>query len=127
MRRMKALRGIWLVFVVVAVATACGDGESRLRSDVQSDLTLEEVYALMEEAIAGDGDAILHASVVITDIEYDTMTHHTNLDSYERLQPEDMRRNATIAAAFAFLTANREEKLPRKPPTAPAGGGRGGN
>ena len=58
-------------------------------------------------------------------IEYDTMTHHTNLDSYERLQPEDMRRNATIAAAFAFLTANREEKLPRKPPTPPAGRGTG--
>jgi hypothetical protein len=62
-------------------------------------------------------------------IEYDTMTHHTNLDSYERLQPEDMRRNATIAAAFAFLAANRDEKLPRKPPpVAGAGGrGRGGN
>ena len=60
-------------------------------------------------------------------IEYDTMTHHTNLDSYERLQPEDMRRNATIAAAFAFLTANREEKLPRKPATPLPGGGRGGN
>ncbi len=60
-------------------------------------------------------------------IEYDTMTHHTNLDSYERLQPEDMRRNATIAAAFAFLTANREEKLPRKPVTPLPGGGRGGN
>ena len=29
-----------------------------------------------------------------------------------------MRRNATIAAAFAFLAANRDEKLPRKPPTA---------
>jgi hypothetical protein len=39
-----------------------------------------------------------------------------------------MRRNATIAASFAFLAANREEKLPRKP-AAPAGGrgGRGGN
>lgn len=61
-------------------------------------------------------------------IEYDTMTHHTNLDSYERLQPEDMRRNATIAAAFAFLTANRDEKLPHKPPTAAtAGRGRGGH
>ncbi len=59
-------------------------------------------------------------------VEYDTMTHHTNLDSYERLQPEDMRRNATIAAAFAFLAANREERLPRKPPTPPPGGGRGG-
>jgi len=58
-------------------------------------------------------------------VEYDSMTHHTNLDSYERLQPEDMRRNATIAAAFAFLTANREERLPRKPAT-PGPGGRGG-
>ena len=61
-------------------------------------------------------------------VEYGTMTHHTNLDSYERAQPEDMRRNATIAAAFAFLAANRDEKLPHKPVTAlPAGGGRGGN
>ena len=48
-------------------------------------------------------------------IEYDTMTHHTNLDAYERLQPTDMMRNATIAAAFAFLAANRDEPLPRKP------------
>ncbi len=62
------------------------------------------------------------------EIEYNAMTHHTNLDTYERLQPEDMRRNATIAAGFAFLAANREEKLPRKPPTPPgAGRGRGGN
>jgi carboxypeptidase Q len=59
------------------------------------------------------------------EIEYDTMTHHTNLDSYERLQPDDMRRNATIAAAFAFLTANRDQLIPRKPAT-PAGAGRGG-
>jgi hypothetical protein len=56
------------------------------------------------------------------EVEYDTMTHHTNLDSYERLQPEDMRRNATIAAAFAFLTANRDALLPRKPPTSMFGG-----
>jgi len=60
-------------------------------------------------------------------VEYNSMTHHTNLDSYERLQPEDMRRNATIAAAFAYLTANREDLLPRKPATAAPGGGRGGN
>jgi hypothetical protein len=36
-----------------------------------------------------------------------------------------MRRNATLAAAFAFLTANRDELLPRKPMAAP-GAGRGG-
>jgi len=48
-------------------------------------------------------------------IEYGRLTHHTNLDSYERLQVDDMKKNATIAAAFAFLAANRDEKLPRKP------------
>jgi hypothetical protein len=57
-------------------------------------------------------------------IEYNTVTHHYNMDSYERLQVEDMRKNATIAAAFAFLAANREQLLPRKP--AAAGPGRGG-
>ena len=65
------------------------------------------------------------------EVEYGTMTHHTNLDSYERLQPSDMAKNATIAAAFAYLAANRDEKLPRKPlpaPLAPSGTrGTGGN
>jgi hypothetical protein len=56
-------------------------------------------------------------------VEYNTVTHHYNMDSFERLQAEDMRKNATIAAAFAFLAANREELLPRKPMPA-AGGGR---
>jgi carboxypeptidase Q len=55
-------------------------------------------------------------------IEYDTMTHHTNLDAYERLQPGDMMKNATIAAAFAYLAANRDERLPRKELPMPAAG-----
>jgi hypothetical protein len=54
------------------------------------------------------------------DIEYETMTHHTDLDAYDRLQPRDMMRNATIAAAFAYLTANRDDMLPRKPLPAPS-------
>ena len=49
------------------------------------------------------------------EVEYNSVTHHTNLDSYERLQPNDMMKNATIAAAFAYLTANRDDKLPRRP------------
>ncbi|HWK09705.1 MAG TPA: M20/M25/M40 family metallo-hydrolase, partial [Vicinamibacterales bacterium] len=56
------------------------------------------------------------------EIEYDTITHHTNLDAYDRLQPNDMMRNATIAAAFAYLAANRDELLPRKPLPAPRTG-----
>jgi hypothetical protein len=56
------------------------------------------------------------------EVEYDTMTHHTNLDFYERLQPGDIRKMATIAAGFAYLAANRDEKLPRKPLTVPVVG-----
>jgi carboxypeptidase Q len=62
-------------------------------------------------------------------IEYNVFTHHTNLDTYDQLQPDDMRRNATIVATFAYLAANRDDLLPRKPATAAAaaaGGGRGG-
>jgi hypothetical protein len=48
-------------------------------------------------------------------IEYDTRTHHSNMDFYERLQEPDMRQNAVIVAAFAYEAANRQELLPRKP------------
>ena len=49
------------------------------------------------------------------EVEYDTRTHHSNQDVYERIQANDMMRNAVIVAAFAYNAANRDEKLPRKP------------
>ena len=59
------------------------------------------------------------------EIEYDTRTHHSNMDLYERVQSQDMMRNAVIVATFVYNTANRDEKLPRKPlpkpRTPPAG------
>jgi hypothetical protein len=60
------------------------------------------------------------------EVEYDSRTHHSNMDVYERVQANDMMRNAVIVASFAMNTANRDEKLPRKPipkPTPPAGRG----
>jgi len=63
------------------------------------------------------------------EVEYNTITHHTNMDTYERLQPRDNMQMATIAAAFAYLAANRDEMLPRKPLPVPGqsgGRGRGG-
>ncbi len=59
------------------------------------------------------------------EVEYDTRTHHSNMDVYERVQEEDMRKNAVIVASFVYLTANRDDKLPRKPLPRPAAGGRG--
>jgi hypothetical protein len=48
-------------------------------------------------------------------IEYDTKTHHTNMDSYDRLLGDDLVKNATIVASFVYLAATRDELLPRKP------------
>jgi hypothetical protein len=49
------------------------------------------------------------------------------MDLYERIQEEDMRKNAVIVASFVYLTANRDLVLPRKPLPAPqpVGAGRG--
>jgi carboxypeptidase Q len=58
-------------------------------------------------------------------VEYSSRSHHTTMDTYERIQEEDMRKNAVIAAAFAYLAANRDQLLPRKPLPAAQGGGRG--
>jgi carboxypeptidase Q len=37
------------------------------------------------------------------------------MDVYDRLVADDMKHNAIIVAAFVYLAANRDEKLPRKP------------
>jgi carboxypeptidase Q len=48
-------------------------------------------------------------------IDYDTRTHHTDMDLYERIQEPDMKQMAVIVASFVYLTANREQTIPRKP------------
>ncbi len=49
------------------------------------------------------------------EIEYDTRTHHSNQDVFDRIQADDMKQAATIMAAFVYNAAMRDEKLPRKP------------
>jgi carboxypeptidase Q len=48
-------------------------------------------------------------------IEYDTRTHHSNMDVYDRLQPEDLKQAAVIVASFVYLAAQRDQMFPRKP------------
>lgn len=60
------------------------------------------------------------------EIEYSTRTHHTNMDQYDHLIPDDLKQIATIVAAFVYNTAQRDEKLPRKELPKPRPGGRGG-
>ena len=71
-------------------------------------------------------------------IEYNSTSWHTNLDTYERIVPDDVMKNAVISASVVLHIANRDKMLPRfapdEMPAVPAGrggggggGGRGGN
>ena len=47
-------------------------------------------------------------------LEYNSRTHHSNMDTVDRVQRDDMVQQATVAAIFAYDAAMRPEKLPRK-------------
>jgi hypothetical protein len=63
-------------------------------------------------------------------IEYGSYTWHTNLDTYERIIEEDVKKSAMAVAAAVYHLAMRDEMLPRfskdKMP-APPGAGRSGS
>jgi hypothetical protein len=48
-------------------------------------------------------------------MEYDTRTHHSNMDVYDRLQPDDLKQISVIVASFVYDAAMRDQMLPRKP------------
>lgn len=49
------------------------------------------------------------------EISYSSKTHHSNMDTWDHLLKEDLKQAATIIASFVYHTAQRDEKLPRKP------------
>jgi len=55
-------------------------------------------------------------------IDYGTRTHHSQVDTYERLQMDDLKQAATIVAWCVYEIANRDQMMPRKPQTAAMGG-----
>jgi acetyl esterase/lipase len=44
---------------------------------------------------------------------------HSNMDLYDRANPADMMQAAAVVASMVYLTANREELIPRKPAPQP--------
>jgi hypothetical protein len=49
------------------------------------------------------------------EVEYNTRTHHSTQDTYERIQAEDVKQAATVMAAFVYQAAMLDTKIPRKP------------
>lgn len=63
---------------------------------------------------AFDGVGLPGFQFIQDPIEYDTRTHHSNMDVYDHLIADDLKQIATIVAAFTYNTAQRDAKLPRK-------------
>lgn len=49
-------------------------------------------------------------------VTYDVRTHHTNVDTYERVREEDLKQNAIVLAWFVYNAAMTDEKLARPTP-----------
>ena len=107
-----AIRGVYL------------QGNDAVRPIVRQWMTPFEGWGVKTTTIRPTGDTD-HASFdavglpafqFIQDrLEYFTTSHHSSMDLYERIQPDDVKRNAVILATFAYMAANRDELLPRKP------------
>jgi carboxypeptidase Q len=48
-------------------------------------------------------------------MDYGSRTHHSNMDTFERLQADDLKQAATVEAIFVYNAAMRDQMLPRKP------------
>ncbi|MFO0952585.1 MAG: M28 family peptidase [Isosphaeraceae bacterium] len=67
-----------------------------------------------------DGIGLPGFQFIQDEIEYETRTHHSNMDLYDRIQADDMKQAAVIMATFVYNTAMADEKLPRKPAVSAA-------
>jgi hypothetical protein len=61
-----------------------------------------------------DGIGLPGFQFIQDDVEYGTRSHHSNMDTMERVQDADMKLNAAVIASFAYHTANRPALFPRK-------------
>jgi carboxypeptidase Q len=48
-------------------------------------------------------------------LDYFSLTHHSNADVYERVQPDDLKQASVVIAGFLWNAATMDEKVPRKP------------
>jgi hypothetical protein len=54
-------------------------------------------------------------------LDYETRVHHTDLDTFDHLRPQDLRQAAVVLATVLAASANADKPLPRKTlPTQPA-------
>ena len=76
-------------------------------------ITLRNTGGTDHEAF--DGIGIPGFQFIQDPLDYGSRSHHSNMDTYERLAPEDLAQAAVVEAIFVYNTAMRDQMLPRKP------------
>ena len=78
-----------------------------------STLTMRNTGGTDHEAF--DGIGIPGFQFIQDPLDYGSRSHHSNMDTYERLSPEDLAQAAVVEAIFVYNAAMRDQMLPRKP------------
>ena len=65
--------------------------------------------------IAFDNVGLAGFEFIQDPLDYETRSHHSNMDVYDRIHPFDLQQAAVVEAIFLYNTAQREDMMPRKP------------
>jgi len=106
------IRGIYLQHNG-AVASIFRQWMEPLRDVGVSTITLQDTGGT--DHLSFDAYGIPGFQFIQDPLDYDSRTHHSNMDLYERLQPDDLAQAAFVEAIFVYNTAMRDQMLPRKP------------
>ncbi len=77
-----------------------------------STLTMRDTGGTDHEAF--DAIGIPGFQFIQDPLDYSSRSHHSNMDTYERLQQEDLAQAAAVEAIFVYNAAMRDQMLPRK-------------
>jgi carboxypeptidase Q len=102
-----------------AVRTIFRDWLSKYNDPTAQTLTLANTSGT--DHLSFDGVGLPGFQFIQDPIDYDTRTHHSNQDVWDRVQEADMKQASAIMAIFAYNAAMQDAKFPRKPVAPPAG------
>src|SRR3954464_458243 len=76
--------------------------------------TLGPRSVVSTDHVSFDNAGIPAFQFLVDRLEYNSRSHHSNMDTFDRVQRDDMIQQSTVIAVFAYNAAMRDEKLPRK-------------
>lgn len=61
-----------------------------------------------------DGVGLPGFQFIQDEVEYNSRTHHSNMDSYDHLVEDDLKQAATVIAGLIYQASMSDQKVPRK-------------